>query len=471
MQNSIDAGAKSIEFLTESDALTVRDDGHGIHRDRLIEALLTMGGSVKEEGAIGGHGAAKELLLFAHECYEIRTLGVKVWGRVLSYVMEDVSPSFVGTEIRIVFSERFGRDREVLRANIRNFIATCHLPGVSVSLDGEPLVADQKGRLSDIPFGFGKVYVRRLPEGETTSVIYVRVRGVTMFSRWTSPCSKQVIVELEGDTRAHLATNRDHLRGDADAALSKIVASMSVDNRSFDRPRAVRHVFDGREAQFYTAAIRDAANIQASASGASRELVFSILYDVKTRIAEGTRIETAIAAAVERCQAGASPEAARAVGAVLLQHYAHFETNFVVSIENTGFRGVPRYYRPASMSAANLAIAQLWKHVVEHTMRAASIACNYRVGFTLDPEKCASFSAGEDGVIELLINPDKLGEIKDRRERFYRIVQLAAHELAHRKWSAHHESFVIESETIHRKSICALPPMGAVVRAAKQVRL
>ena len=81
LQNSLDAGAKRVDFLTGDGYLMVRDNGRGITRERMVEALLTMGGTDKPEGAIGGFGNAKIALLFSHEAYRIRALDTIVTAR------------------------------------------------------------------------------------------------------------------------------------------------------------------------------------------------------------------------------------------------------------------------------------------------------------------------------------------------------------------------------------------------------
>lgn len=76
VQNSWDAGASSLNFTISFDeqghtVIEVCDNGCGMTRDVVENSLLTMGGSHKPNGAVGGFGVAKTLLYFANCRYGI----------------------------------------------------------------------------------------------------------------------------------------------------------------------------------------------------------------------------------------------------------------------------------------------------------------------------------------------------------------------------------------------------------------
>lgn len=78
-QNSIDAGAKfiNVEIIRDNDELILKflDDGCGMTEDVLLNHLLCLGGTNKDsDDMTGGFGAAKKILFFAHNNYEIKTL-------------------------------------------------------------------------------------------------------------------------------------------------------------------------------------------------------------------------------------------------------------------------------------------------------------------------------------------------------------------------------------------------------------
>ena len=59
LQNSLDAGATHVEFEFGDDSFQVTDNGCGMTAERMVEALLTLSGTSKPAGAVGGFGAAK----------------------------------------------------------------------------------------------------------------------------------------------------------------------------------------------------------------------------------------------------------------------------------------------------------------------------------------------------------------------------------------------------------------------------
>src|SRR3990167_5068098 len=77
LQNSVDAGATRVDINIiaegENVRLTVADDGGGCTVETITDRLLTLGGTYKEEGAVGGFGVAKELLFFAWPEWHIYT--------------------------------------------------------------------------------------------------------------------------------------------------------------------------------------------------------------------------------------------------------------------------------------------------------------------------------------------------------------------------------------------------------------
>ncbi|MCK5342356.1 MAG: ATP-binding protein, partial [Candidatus Heimdallarchaeota archaeon] len=73
MQNSIDAGATEIKISTEGNNITFTDNGCGMDLDVLTHKLLTLGGTKKESGSVGGFGKAKEVLFFSWDEWFIDT--------------------------------------------------------------------------------------------------------------------------------------------------------------------------------------------------------------------------------------------------------------------------------------------------------------------------------------------------------------------------------------------------------------
>jgi hypothetical protein len=109
LQNSIDAGSTRIyfEYDESSRVLWVKDNGTGMDKDILVNGMLAYEGSIKKEGATGGFGAAKKILLFSHEWFEIKTMIYHAKGKGINYSLEEMPMDklVLGCHIGIKFGD------------------------------------------------------------------------------------------------------------------------------------------------------------------------------------------------------------------------------------------------------------------------------------------------------------------------------------------------------------------------------
>jgi hypothetical protein len=75
LQNSQDAGATRVDFTFAKNEFSASDNGKGMDIESFRSFYLTLGGSKKDSGSIGGFGAAKELLSFAWESWMCKGQG------------------------------------------------------------------------------------------------------------------------------------------------------------------------------------------------------------------------------------------------------------------------------------------------------------------------------------------------------------------------------------------------------------
>ena len=113
IQNSVDAGANLItidyhQMDNKNINLTFSDNGSGMSLDVLLNVLLTMGGSKKDNGnAIGGFGYAKSILFFAHNEYTIKTKDIILKGKGGNYSYTENNPNVKGTEFNIIIENDY----------------------------------------------------------------------------------------------------------------------------------------------------------------------------------------------------------------------------------------------------------------------------------------------------------------------------------------------------------------------------
>lgn len=212
LQNAIDAGATEIEIETYPGEIRCTDNGHGISREILKEALLHVGGSWKANpDSEGGFGRAKELLFFAHPRWLIRSQDYFVEGSYIEYEIFDGNecPLFNGTEVVIQFEEDdvpFGEDLGHLA---KRFIRECSL-SCKVFVNGEKVVSNYRGWKRVGSLSFGEVRAKRNKSNWGQLSVLGR-SGLKMFS-YSVSVPADVVVQLNVPSVEVCTTNRDGLK-------------------------------------------------------------------------------------------------------------------------------------------------------------------------------------------------------------------------------------------------------------------
>jgi hypothetical protein len=252
IQNSVDAGSTRIEIETGDNFCRVRDNGCGMSSAILESALLTMSGTHKSySGAIGGFGSAKEILLFQHARYEIKTLDNYVKGSVLEYELTKVDhfQMLQGTEITMYFHESYGYDQDIFLHKAKQFLSKCDIHNVHITINDEiipPFVVENK--VKDIG-DWGHVYCDS--SEEENEHLYVRIKGVLMFQYWVgNNIKKKIVIDIVKPSVDILCANRDSFQYYAGEATQKLISEITVDKQSFGRLHNTISKFSGKSKAF-----------------------------------------------------------------------------------------------------------------------------------------------------------------------------------------------------------------------------
>lgn len=467
VQNSVDAGARRIDILIDAERMGVRDDGHGIEPDRLESALLTLGGSAKQgDSAVGGFGVAKEIILYAHKSYRIRTLRTLVIGSVLSYTLQETTQSQPGAEFTIEFAEEWGHDAERLCGIARRYLASCDL-NVEVYLNGELVPTANRGRRSAIAFEYGHVQVRSLKDS-TSEGILVRVNGLAMFSHYHEPIPKKIIVELEGDVRSLLTSNRDGLKSPAYDALCGLANKIAIDSKSFDKPKQVVFEYKGEKRRAIEGSLVDAL-IQVFAPANAHAFQAAVI----ERITRGEPVNNALVVSALFASDPSLANTEKSRDEVARKVAEILETDFVVAIDGTDYRIPPRKFQPGSMQRQHRQTALLYRRCIEIVREANRYEFPFRLGFILDPETAGRCETSkETGIRTLMINPVHADLKGTSKARFYRILSIAAHEVVHAiGLTYHNEDFASAYHVAFSRALAVAKSPGAEIRASKLLRL
>lgn len=243
IQNSYDAGASRIDFeigFIENRGtiyITCTDNGCGMSEEILLRYLLSLGGSHKPQGGIGGFGYAKSLLFFAHVSYRIRTQDQLVEGNGGSYIISQCRETVRGTTVTVEMAIENGYMVEHWISILKRYASFLMLQRpCSISCNNAELKNQFEDFEYSVPTSLGMFSFKETNVGE--SRVVVAVRGLPMFVQRVYSSGSQGftgLLELEGDSRELLTSNRDALKGMYANHLSQLIQKMVDERHVFKR--------------------------------------------------------------------------------------------------------------------------------------------------------------------------------------------------------------------------------------------
>ncbi len=462
VQNSIDAGATEIQIVTGKDWCKVIDNGCGMSETLLIDAMLTMSGSHKSHsGAIGGFGAAKEILLFQHEKYVIHTLDNLVHGSVLEYDLTKTD-FFQGTAITMHFHSSYEFDEENFVRKAKDWLSKCDTTA-NITINGSS-VPRLVVRTEVKDLEWGKVYCEDIKE--TVNHMTVRIKGVCMFSPWIGDVKKNIVLEIVKPSTEILTSNRDGLQYQFSEIMQKLCAEISTDKQSFGRLHNTITRYTGNTRSFINKVIRSLKE-----------------FGEKTATSTGIAVKAAIEEIEKEIEAGnIQPQEAivklRTISKSVddgwiidkkIDDYIN-DVDFHVQINDKGYEKVPDEIAPSTkMKIKYRKLACLWKAALKHVFQSNYMDASYCIGWIVDQNAEAQYSS-KDGLEMFLLNPylSTKKNFKNKKEMVYSILLTAAHEIAHRRQKYHDESFVQVSEKLLLKAISELSSYRSLLAMAEK---
>lgn len=239
IQNEMDAGADRIDFTVQEhpddpdlNRVICHGNGCGMDEDRLFNAFLTLGGSMKEAGNIGGFGQAKVILAFAHAHYHIETQGIQLSGTGGDYTWSTGHAQTKGVKLTVDMAKQetsVNRMINALNSVCRHSLF--HKP-LTITLNGEVIEKQAHDHPYSLPTTLGKLSFKDMNHGDRSSFLWVRMGGLAMFTarvHTESSTAFEGYLDLDGDSKDMLTSNRDSLKEDHRASLNKIIQQLSND--------------------------------------------------------------------------------------------------------------------------------------------------------------------------------------------------------------------------------------------------
>jgi hypothetical protein len=430
-QNSFDAGATAIHFDFQSQhinnepciSLTVTDDGKGMNLETCENKLLTLGGSDKNNNDIGGYGVAKQILYFAWSRWEIKSQDYKIEGVGCQYEIIENQPwiNGVSSTIYIEETENFKPQRQ-----IENYLTLCET-NVPTFVNGV-LFANKSVRGEMIrELDWGTLYKNK---NDSSAYISVRVNGMFMFYRYaSSELGCALTLELNGDTREMLSSNRDGLTEKYCSGFSQLVNELSVNPISGTKLKneIILKKFIGQGLTFVGAKLKNiTANYGTTQLPNNSTAVFPKSNQPITQNVSGQHFRQTV----------------------------HEETlTDMPDIMVRSIGELPKSYIPKFWSLKTKSTLALWHIIIKQIFIDNSISKSFGIGITLDSNVMAEYLY-HDGTDYLLVNPEKwrtsMPKLSGNKWLMVQeLKQRAIHEIAHMITSSgHNENFILQAEEL-----------------------
>lgn len=230
LQNSLDAHASEIRIVIDNGYITVVDNGKGMNYNTLTNAFLSLGGSEKESGSVGGFGKAKEIELFTWDEWSIKTsTGKEAWFVSNEHIgkkpIESITPNFRGTIIKIKSDTEY--DDATWKYRIRNYIKTCTTNCKIFVNEDQIKTLNMRGKKIELDWA-DVIYNK----SRDTSEIYVRIGGITMFEKYNSSLKGTVIIDITKPSTEILTSNRESFKYTYSPKYDRLIEEITIDTKS-----------------------------------------------------------------------------------------------------------------------------------------------------------------------------------------------------------------------------------------------
>lgn len=470
-QNSRDARATRFDWTCEpgkftdpdtnetTDAMTViaRDNGTGMDEATLRAAFFTRGGSVKEAGAVGGFGDAKELILTPWLGYEVRTRDLKARGRHEDLFAPGIESGFSpiqGTEVKVWMP----MNRTTSPEFAMSILERSYLPGITTTVNGKRVDAELRGgtlvhsgpiKLNDGK-DVGTIEIYHQARAKRHGV-YIRGNGVFMFEESSTDSSEEgfkgvVYVDIKAPPRSVFTKKRDALSWESSArnTVKEFVRKLSVDPRSTLKAQRAqelcyRKVIEGTgpittregiaaEVAAATMSKLDVKEMEPKKTGKSFSMsdkAIDIAVQMVSEVKERGSFDSDVGSGAAEVDLTPHVEAVRAVlgGVELLKteqvagaiRMAAWKPDFLIEQTLPGYK-MPKKLDPTTMQPKYLRLIRLWSELCKYALIQLGMFKPFGVGWVFDTETDPEgremvMKAGalkHNGITWLLLNPIKL---------------------------------------------------------------
>lgn len=451
IQNSVDAKAKNIHVSIETNDLyhivSFEDDGKGMNKDTIKNALLTMGGTEKEEDNIGGFGQAKIIIYFGHEKYEIKSKNNHVVGSGGEYSIKENDEYFNGTKSTI-YIDKNDTSNFTLENELFNVVRKSNFKKTKVFFENAEVLQNSLNYQHKRYFDVGNISFNYTKDNYSN--VSVRIGGVHMFD--TAYCFEEnmdVIFDVKGKSTDLFTANRDSLKNEYNKKLLQIINEMSSKKSSINKSKQVDIIFNEvndsslmQDEESIKEKINNIKNnIIKSNSNNSEKNILNEVKEFNYFEKEATKTISKLEKTLEKIKEK--------------KYEKYYPNNFSVSFENHSKNKTDKL-----LQAKYIKLAHFWEKLImsffEYNVLSYT-TLKQNTPMFMSKRIFTGFYFSDDSIEGCNISDEKTSKIKIEPTKcinfsLEKIMDVATHELAHLYEKRHNNDFILIELDIRRKA-------------------
>lgn len=439
MQNGRDCGSTRIDINVKDSVLEIINNGSPMSLDVMQNVLLSLGGSQKEEGAVGGFGQAKNLLYFRWDDWEVSSGENNISGSGPTYGDPSSQDFFHGTKSTILLENV--SDNHTLQGVTREYLKKCFLGSCHTYLNGERIQGrEHRGRiLQELHYGgepFARVYFNKQRNDDS---VRVYVGGLYMFSTgYVENLKGAVSIELLKSSTELLTANRDGLRFDYRYAVQQFVRELTKDQEKMVKEKSEQVWFNNGGGEIEVGQTEAFAETFETFMQKVETINKEIHVAAKTTL-KPTNVKIEVGVALISETEASEPEVAEEpkpepFAPSMVDH------DYVVIKEADCTLTNSRIKAILGSDRAKVLFVQ-WTNILQTILEAIEFKGKFTPGLVFGETTEALYRV-QNGRTCLLFNPQVITKGQSSRCQLDQMMQLAVHEICHIKESYHDTDFV-----------------------------
>jgi len=440
IQNGRDSGATSIwiDIDDKEKTISFENNGDSMSEDTLLNVLLSLGGTKKKDGDVGGFGQAKNLLYFSWDKWSIHTGDIFVKGSGPCFSSpKKIFPAKKGT--RSVVTLDSSDECHLAKICASTYASYCKMKNCDIYVNGKKVEGRKKtgksvaflhtSQNTDEPFA--EVFIEKLPpEGFYFNSAFIFVNGLFMFKTgWIQNPLYAIYIELMGPTLKLLTSNRDGLKDVYQRSVFEYLGKIAKEpSRILKEKKSKMQIFNKHK-------------IKTSLNSGTKEDSGAVFLPVNNEV--GTSCSGSPKKSFEGCELEGEE--------ILILEKMPLDTEFAIEVHEDASKAPSHIKIFLETKKASVMMNQ-WTAMIQLALECAELGnLVYTPGFIWS-DSIEAYYIKDDHKTFFLLNPHShLAKGMNHNERLDWVMQCACHEVCHVFSQYHDEHFVMKYHEIWTK--------------------